>query len=91
VLALIERKAEGHDVAIQAAPEAPEEVPDLMAALEASIASAKLQGGDGKKAASKPSKRSSEETGNGSKPSASKGSGGSRSTPKKGKRATAKK
>jgi DNA end-binding protein Ku len=91
VLALIERKAEGHDVAIQAAPEAPEEVPDLMAALEASIASAKRQGGDGKKAASKPSKRSSEETGNGSKPSASKGSGGTKSTPKKGKRATAKK
>ena len=41
VLELIERKAEGHEVAIQAAPEAPAEVPDLMAALEASIASAK--------------------------------------------------
>jgi DNA end-binding protein Ku len=43
VLELIERKAEGHEVAIQAAPEAPAEVPDLMAALEASIASAKKQ------------------------------------------------
>ncbi|MGI9081069.1 MAG: Ku protein [Thermoleophilaceae bacterium] len=48
VLDLIERKAEGHEVAVQAAPEAPEEVPDLMAALEASIASAKRQGGGSK-------------------------------------------
>jgi DNA end-binding protein Ku len=89
VLELVERKAEGHDVAIQAAPEAPAEVPDLMAALEASIASAKRQGGDAKKEGSKGKspKRSSQPTGNGSKP-AGKGSGGGA---KKGKRTTAKK
>jgi DNA end-binding protein Ku len=67
VLEMIERKAEGQEVAVQAAPEEPEEVPDLMAALEASIASAKRQGG--KKAAA-----SSE--GNGSKPSSSRSKGG---------------
>jgi DNA end-binding protein Ku len=45
VLELIEQKAEGREIAVQAAPEAPTEVPDLMAALEASLAAA----GDGKK------------------------------------------
>ena len=75
VLDLIERKAEGHEVAIQAAPEAPEEVPDLMAALEASIASAKRQGG----AAKEPAKRNAREkasppaSGNGSKANGSTG------------------
>jgi DNA end-binding protein Ku len=38
VLDLIERKAQGQEVATQPAPEAPTEVPDLMAALEASLA-----------------------------------------------------
>ena len=46
VLELIERKAEGEEIAIQP-PEEPERVPDLMAALEASIASAKQGGVDG--------------------------------------------
>ena len=41
VLDLIERKAEGQEIAIAAAPEAPKAVPDLMAALEASLAAAK--------------------------------------------------
>ncbi len=41
VLDLIERKAEGQEIAIQPAPEEPAEVPDLMAALEASLADAK--------------------------------------------------
>jgi len=41
VLDLIERKAQGEEVAIQAAPEEPQAVPDLMAALEASLAAAK--------------------------------------------------
>ncbi len=80
VLELIERKAEGHEVAVQAAPEAPAEVPDLMAALEASIASAKRQGGgskDGAEEKPKP-KRSPKASGNGS-------------GAKKSKRATAKK
>ena len=41
VLDLIERKAEGQEVAMPAEPEAPAAVPDLMAALEASLAAAK--------------------------------------------------
>jgi DNA end-binding protein Ku len=41
VLELIERKAEGQDVTIQPPTEEPEKVPDLMAALEASLAEAK--------------------------------------------------
>ena len=49
VLELIEQKAEGKEIAVQAVEEAPAEVPDLMAALEASIASAKRQGGGAKK------------------------------------------
>jgi DNA end-binding protein Ku len=55
VLELIERKAEGKEIAVQPEEEAPAEVPDLMAALEASIAGAKRQGGaPKKKAARKP-------------------------------------
>jgi len=38
VLELIERKAEGQEIAVQPVPEAPKAVPDLMAALEASLA-----------------------------------------------------
>jgi DNA end-binding protein Ku len=41
VLELIEQKASGQEVAIPAEPEAPAAVPDLMAALEASLAAAK--------------------------------------------------
>jgi DNA end-binding protein Ku len=48
VLDLIERKAEGEEIAIQPQEEERPEVPDLMAALEASIASAKRQGGSAK-------------------------------------------
>ncbi|HYI99523.1 MAG TPA: Ku protein [Thermoleophilaceae bacterium] len=51
VLELIEDKAEGREIAVQPVEEAPAEVPDLMAALEASIASAKRQGGGAKKPA----------------------------------------
>jgi DNA end-binding protein Ku len=40
VLDLIERKAQGEEIAIAAEPEAPKAVPDLMAALEASLAAA---------------------------------------------------
>jgi DNA end-binding protein Ku len=45
VLELIERKAEGEEIAVQPDEEERPEVPDLMAALEASIAGAKRQGG----------------------------------------------
>jgi DNA end-binding protein Ku len=51
VLEMIERKAEGEEIKIETPAEEPEAVPDLMAALEASIASSKKQ--------SKPKKKSS--------------------------------
>ena len=50
VLDLIERKAQGEEIAIQPAPEEPAKVPDLMAALEESIKAVKDRGdagGDG--------------------------------------------
>jgi DNA end-binding protein Ku len=78
VLDLIERKAEGQEVAVPAAPEEPTAVPDLMAALEASLAAAK--GGKEKVAA-----RSN---------AAKNGAGAKKATPKKkpaAKRAPAKK
>jgi DNA end-binding protein Ku len=53
VLDLIERKAQGEEIVIEEEPEEPTKVPDLMAALEASIAESKSQsGGKKKKAAS---------------------------------------
>jgi DNA end-binding protein Ku len=45
VLDLIERKAQGEEIVIEAPPEEPKKVPDLMAALEASIADSKRQSG----------------------------------------------
>jgi DNA end-binding protein Ku len=45
VLDLIDRKAAGEEVAIQPAPAAPAPVPDLMAALEASVAAVRGNGG----------------------------------------------
>ena len=74
VLEMIERKAEGEEITIEAPAEEPQAVPDLMAALEASIASSKRQssGGGAKK---KPS-RTKSANGSGSskkkKPAASK-------------------
>jgi DNA end-binding protein Ku len=44
VLELIERKAEGEEIAIQPQEEEPQKVPDLMAALEASLAAVKDPG-----------------------------------------------
>src|SRR5919198_2362702 len=51
VIEMIERKAQGEEVVIEAPTEEPKQVPDLMAALEQSIASAKGQGGGKKKRA----------------------------------------
>jgi DNA end-binding protein Ku len=51
VLDLIERKAQGEEIVVEEQPEEPKKVPDLMAALEASIAQSKSQGGGRKKAA----------------------------------------
>jgi DNA end-binding protein Ku len=45
VLDMIERKAQGEEIVVEAPTRKPQEVPDLMAALEASIASAKGTGG----------------------------------------------
>ena len=56
VLELIEQKAEGKEIAVQPAPEEPAKVPDLMAALEASISAVKERGepqGDGRGKTSK--------------------------------------
>jgi DNA end-binding protein Ku len=64
VLELIEAKAQGEEIAIQPAEE-PAKVPDLMAALEASLAATK---GDGKGAPSS-RKRSTAAAGNGGKKS----------------------
>jgi DNA end-binding protein Ku len=52
VLDLIERKAQGQDVAVQPEAEQPTEVPDLMAALEASLVAA-----NDRKPARKPAKK----------------------------------
>jgi DNA end-binding protein Ku len=47
VLELVERKAEGEEIAIQPEAEEPAKVPDLMAALEASLAAVKDPGAGG--------------------------------------------
>jgi DNA end-binding protein Ku len=60
VLELIERKAQGETVVVEAPPEEPKKVPDLMSALEASIAAAKSPKGDGAGKAKKRSRSRSE-------------------------------
>ena len=74
VLDLIERKAQGEEIVIEAAPEQPKEVPDLMAALEASIAAAKSPGG---RKETKPKPKAKASSSNGSKKTGSKKSSGS--------------
>ncbi len=61
VLDMVERKADGQEIVAEAPAEEPKKVPDLMAALEASLAGAKRQGGEAK---AKPKPKSSS---NGSK------------------------
>ncbi len=85
VLEMIERKAQGEEISVQAPEEQPAEVPDLMAALEASIASAKRQGGSKKPASSKSGAK------DGSKAKKAASSNGSKSGSKPRKRSTAKK
>src|SRR3954451_10778926 len=86
VLELIEAKASGEEISIQP-PEEPAKVPDLMAALEQSLAAAKGTG-DGKAATgTRTRKRSTASSGNGSKTaskkkSSSSGGSGSRSRSK---------
>jgi DNA end-binding protein Ku len=57
VLELVERKAQGEEIAVQAEAPEPAKVPDLMAALEASLAAVKDDGA-GKKKSSSSSKKS---------------------------------
>jgi len=60
VLALVERKAAGEEIAIQPAPEEkPAEVPDLMSALQASLDEVRSRtgGGDGKAKKKTPAKK----------------------------------
>jgi DNA end-binding protein Ku len=78
VLDLIERKAEGEEIAVQPAEE-PERVPDLMAALEASISAAREDGDEAKQPARADSS-------NGRKSRAKKSSDGSGSRGKSGSR-----
>jgi DNA end-binding protein Ku len=66
VLEMIERKAQGETITIEAPAEEPKKVPDLMAALEASIAAAKSPSGGGA-SESKPKKKSGSRSANGSK------------------------
>jgi DNA end-binding protein Ku len=66
VLELIERKAAGEEIAVQPEAPKPKEVPDLMAALEASLAAVKGDstgnGDTGEKKAKKPASRSRKKT-----------------------------
>jgi DNA end-binding protein Ku len=77
VLELIERKADGEEIAIQPQAEEPAKVPDLMAALEASLAAVKDPGASDGKAKTKSS--------GGSKSGDSKGSGGKKSSSSRAK------
>jgi len=71
VLGLVERKAAGEEIAVAPAAEEPKAVPDLMAALEASLAAVKADGGEdgdgdgasSEPAASKPAKKRSSSDG----------------------------
>ena len=81
VLDLVERKAQGEEIATQSEAPEPAKVPDLMAALEASLAAVSDRGGDASdgsgngKAETKPKKRSSssKSSGGGSKSKAKAG------------------
>ena len=81
VLDMVERKAEGHEIAVQRAEE-PERVPDLMAALEASIKAAGQDGGGDAEAKPKSGERSGAKSAssNGRKSRSSKSSGGGSSS-----------
>jgi DNA end-binding protein Ku len=70
VLEMIERKADGQDVVVEAPTEEPQKVPDLMAALEASIAGSKRQGGTAKKKPAARKKAASSANGSKSKKTA---------------------
>jgi DNA end-binding protein Ku len=76
VLDLIERKAQGEEIAVQPEAPKPARVPDLMAALEASLAAVKSDsngdGGSGGKDSGKDAKESKAKSSGGSKKKAAK-------------------
>ncbi len=76
VLDLIERKAAGEEIAVQPEAEEPAAVPDLMAALEASLAAIRsdLSGEAPEKPADKPRKRAASGSSNGTGAKAKSGS-----------------
>ena len=75
VLELIERKAEGEEIAIQPQADEPAKVPDLMAALEASLAAVKDDGaGKGKGSSSSNGKGEEQPKSAKAKPAAKKSS-----------------
>jgi DNA end-binding protein Ku len=78
VLDMIERKAQGEEIVVEAPAEEPKKVPDLMAALEASIADAKKQGGSGTKAKSTSRSKAGSDGSNGRSSTSKSRSGGSR-------------
>jgi DNA end-binding protein Ku len=84
VLDLIERKAEGEEISVQAPAEEPAKVPDLMAALEASIKAAQDEGkgadGDGAPTRKPARKRAAAKSNGASKRAPAKRGGGSRRT-----------
>jgi DNA end-binding protein Ku len=79
VLEMIERKAGGEEIVVEAAPEEPKKAPDLMAALEASIQASKRQGGRSRAK----SKRSADSSNGAKAKSGSKSSSSKRKTAKK--------
>jgi DNA end-binding protein Ku len=66
VLELIERKAAGEEIAVTPAAEEPAAAPDLMAALEASLAAVRGDEEEPEAPAKRPRKRAAEPSGNGS-------------------------
>ena len=82
VLDLIERKADGQEISVQPAAEAPQKVPDLMAALEASINAVRdREDGDGDSDGKTPTRKPAAR-----KKPASNGSAPKKRTPAKSKK-----
>jgi DNA end-binding protein Ku len=86
VINLIERKAAGEEIAVQPQAEEPAAAPDLMAALEASLAAMKDE--PERKASAKPRKRSASGSGTGSGSGSGSGAKSATSAKSGGTRAT---
>jgi DNA end-binding protein Ku len=85
VLALVERKANGEEIAVQPQAEEPKKVPDLMAALEASLAAVKDRGPEsGGNGGSKKGKAPAKSSSTGAKKSSGSSSRSKKPAAKKG-------